>query len=178
MCRLTVVQQQQQRIYQLHTMSTKITLFILVALLCCMDANAWTSNSKAFRVANRQKRSESKFILPQKPSQGSSVTQQNMLKNPGSSRSMNSARKQSTKLSNSVLADCDTLPSFPTAHGLLSPETVMRMEELAVERGHQNPALRSFLHTYRKSGPMSCLSMLSDPDVLPSLTEAMRDIAV
>jgi hypothetical protein len=99
-----------------------------------------------------------------------------MLKNPGNPRVNQSPRKNSVKLSNSVLASCDTLPSFPTAHGLLSPETVMQMERLT-SQGRRNDAVVSFLDTYRQHGPLSCLPMLSDPDVLPHLTEAMRDIA-
>jgi hypothetical protein len=77
-------------------------------------------------------------------------------------------------LSNSVLSDSDTLPAFPTAHGLLSPETVMRMEVMTL-RG-RDKALDTFLDTYRKDGPMACLPMLSDKNILPRLTEAMRDI--
>lgn len=75
-------------------------------------------------------------------------------------------------MSPSVLASCDTLPSFHTAHGLLSPETVLRLEKMT----SQPPALRKFLTTYRRDGPMSCLCMLSDPDILPHLTSAMRDL--
>jgi len=80
-------------------------------------------------------------------------------------------------LSNSVLVSCDTLPSFPTAHGILSPETVSRMD-LVTQGGSENVAVSTFLKTYRKHGPMSCLGMLSDPNILPHLTQAMRDIAV
>ena len=79
------------------------------------------------------------------------------------------------QLSNSVLSASDTLPSFQTAHGLLSPETVMRME-IMTSSSNRDVAVDYFLHTYRKHGPMACLSMLSDPNVLPRLTEAMRDI--
>jgi hypothetical protein len=99
-----------------------------------------------------------------------------MLKNPGSPRVLETTRKTSVKLSNSVLASCDTLPAFPTAHGILSPETVMRMER-QTSQGYRSDALESFLDSYNKFGPLSCLPMLSDPDVLPHLTEAMRDIA-
>lgn len=79
--------------------------------------------------------------------------------------------------SSSVLASTDTLPSFQTAHGLLSPETVMRMDETMC-RKHQvrDKAVTMFLDTYRSQGPMACLPMLSDPAILPRLTEAMRDI--
>jgi hypothetical protein len=61
------------------------------------------------------------------------------------------------------------------AHGILSPETVRRMDEITMG-GNGNEAVRLFLQTYRQRGPMSCLEMLSDPDVLPHLTQAMRDI--
>jgi len=66
--------------------------------------------------------------------------------------------------------------SFPhAAHGMLSPEIVNRMDENTIH-GRSNPAVNKFLHTYRRKGPMSCLEMLSDPEVLPHLTQAMRDI--
>mmetsp|Transcript_12058 Transcript_12058/g.14012 ORF Transcript_12058/g.14012 Transcript_12058/m.14012 type:complete len:234 (-) Transcript_12058:385-1086(-) len=78
-------------------------------------------------------------------------------------------------LSNSVLSSSDTLPAFPTAHGLLSPETVMRMEVMT-SSATRDEAVDYFLRTYRKDGPMACLPMLSDPKILPRLTEAMRDI--
>ena len=66
--------------------------------------------------------------------------------------------------------------SFPhAAHGMLSPEIVNRMDENTVN-GRSNPAVGKFLHTYRRKGPMSCLEMLSDPEILPHLTQAMRDI--
>ena len=78
-------------------------------------------------------------------------------------------------MSQSVLADSDTLPSFSTAHGLLSPEVVMRIADS--NDLEMNGALHRFLKTYKSRGPMACLSMLSDPDVLPELTRAMRDVA-
>ena len=53
----------------------------------------------------------------------------------------------------------------------------MRMEEMVeMEGGHSSAAVGHFLRRYRRNGPMSCLSMLSDPDVLPHLTKAMRDV--
>lgn len=78
-------------------------------------------------------------------------------------------------LSESVLSSSDTLPSFPTAHGLLSPETVLRMEEMAAADS-RDEAVDYFLRKYKKEGPMACLPMLSDPKVLPHLTKAMRDV--
>jgi hypothetical protein len=70
------------------------------------------------------------------------------------------------------------LPPSPlphAAHGMLSPEIVSRMDENTIN-GRSNPAVDNFLRTYRRKGPMSCLEMLSDPEVLPHLTQAMRDI--
>jgi len=66
-------------------------------------------------------------------------------------------------------------PQSHTAHGILSPEIVARMDENTIN-GRNNPAVDDFLRTYRRKGPMSCLEMLSDPEVLPHLTQAMRDI--
>eukprot|EP00534_Pseudo-nitzschia_fraudulenta_P000499 CAMPEP_0201127804 /NCGR_PEP_ID=MMETSP0850-20130426/31582_1 /ASSEMBLY_ACC=CAM_ASM_000622 /TAXON_ID=183588 /ORGANISM="Pseudo-nitzschia fraudulenta, Strain WWA7" /LENGTH=170 /DNA_ID=CAMNT_0047396769 /DNA_START=119 /DNA_END=631 /DNA_ORIENTATION=- len=69
-------------------------------------------------------------------------------------------------------------PSSPlpnAAHGMLSPEIVARMDE-NILNGRSNPAVDEFLRTYRRKGPMSCLEMLSDPEILPHLTQAMRDI--
>lgn len=88
----------------------------------------------------------------------------------------NKHRRYKTELSNSVLHECNTLPAFPTAHGMLSPETVMRMEEMVELDGHSSDAVDQFLKQYRREGPMSCLSMLSDPEVLPHLARAMRDV--
>ena len=69
------------------------------------------------------------------------------------------------------------MPSSNTAHGILSPETVSRMDENTLANGRSNPAVEEFLSRYRRTGPMSCLEMLSDPEILPHLTQAMRDIA-
>jgi len=84
-------------------------------------------------------------------------------------------KTQLPAMSKSVLATCDTLPSFSTAHGLLSPEVVMRIAD-----NHdleEDGPLHKFLTTYKSRGPMACLPMLADPSVLPELTRAMRDIA-
>jgi len=77
----------------------------------------------------------------------------------------------------SGLVSSDTLPFFSAAPGLLSPITVMRMDEsTSVDGATRSEAIENFLETYRSQGPMACLPMLSDPTVLPKLTEAMRDI--
>ena len=85
----------------------------------------------------------------------------------------NNKTTPSVQLSDSVLASCDTLPAFSTAHGLLSPETVRRLDEMMTDRSE---ALSLFLDTYRSEGPLSCVQYLSDPAVLPHLTLALREI--
>ena len=78
-------------------------------------------------------------------------------------------------LSNSILATNDTLPSFRTAHGLLSPEVVTMIADANGELA--DGPLYDFLKSYRSKGPMGCVWMLSDPDILGELTTAMREIA-
>lgn len=82
--------------------------------------------------------------------------------------------KPDIPLSKSILSSSDTLPAFPTAHGLLSPETVLRME-VTTHRGRDR-AVDFFLDTYRRNGPMACLPLLSDQNVLPHLTKVMREM--
>ncbi len=86
------------------------------------------------------------------------------------------ASAASASMSDSVLSASDTLPSFRTAHGLLSPEVVMRMMDAHADDERASPALMNFLELYGSRGPMACLPMLSDPSVLPELTRVMREI--
>lgn len=79
-------------------------------------------------------------------------------------------------MSNSILATNDTLPSLHTAYGLLSPEVVTRIADANKELALDDP-LYDFLKSYRSKGPMGCVWMLSDPDILGELTKAMREIA-
>ena len=101
------------------------------------------------------------------------------------STSMRRNASATLPLSNSVLSSRDTLPSFPTAHGLLSPETVLRMEmklrnyvaeSSRASQQHSCDAVEYFLKMYRNHGPMACLPMLTDLEVLPKLTEFMKDV--
>jgi hypothetical protein len=111
------------------------------------------------------------YLFPSSPAVTSASNQSPL-------RKQSIPRKSSSSLpamSQSVLAESDTLPSFSTAHGLLSPEVVMRIADS--NDLEMNGALHKFLKTYKSRGPMACLSMLSDPDVLPELTRAMRDVA-
>lgn len=62
------------------------------------------------------------------------------------------------------------------AHGILCPETVSKMDELT-RGGRSNRAVKAFLDRYRRYGPMSCMELLSDPEILPHLTTTMRHLA-
>lgn len=117
------------------------------------------------------------YMPPSSPtSQTQPMSAQKLLSTQGVTSKRSDKRNGSPlSLSPSVLASCDTLPSFQTAHGLLSPETVMRLERMT-DNGHRSKPLDLFLNEYRRNGPMSCLSMLSDPEILPHLTSAMRDL--
>lgn len=171
------------------------TLLALALVAPIVVVDAWSPQQKIFGSPRTIRRKSSapvpsSLTNPVQSSQTSSSspsTSRTMLqytsnnykvKNPIVQQKSNE-RSTKTKLSNSVLASCDTLPSFRTAHGLLSPETVMRLEAMrsSSPRNNKNQALSTFLHTYRTHGPLSCVPMLSDPDVLPHLTLAMRDIA-
>lgn len=112
------------------------------------------------------------YLPPETSTQTAPMVSQRILKAPAAHTGRKFIRP---KMSNSVLAASDTLPCFPTAHGLLSPEIVQRMDEMTANS--RSAPLESFLDTYRNNGPMACLPMLSDPCILPKLTEAMRDIA-
>jgi hypothetical protein len=106
-----------------------------------------------------------------------------MLKTSGSEPEQRRSNSNGCKLSQAAVNSMDTTFtsrrtsrfSSSLAHGLLSPEIVSRMDEVT-EGGQNNKAVREFLQKYRRQGPMSCLEMLSDPEVLPHLTSAMRDL--
>lgn len=140
----------------------QIFLFISMAI----GGAAWT-NHKPF--VSRRNHQITPNTNPTKVPSKDCLTSQKMLK----SSTVATKRDSKMKLSNSVLASCDTLPSFPTAHGLLSPVTVNRLEASI----GNNDAVEEFLRTYRYSGPLSCVHYLSDPSILPHLTRAMREIA-
>lgn len=148
-------------------------VFLMAVLLSAViECGAYTINPKG---GGKRPSSKRWFTEPK------SMTAYLPKSSPTSSTAPNTVSRQdqrqgATTLSQSVLAGCDTLPSFPTAHGLLSPETVMLMEK-RTSHTQRSSELSKFLTTYRRNGPMSCLPMLSDPSVLPHLTEALRDIA-
>jgi len=83
----------------------------------------------------------------------------------------------SSSLRAAAVASSDVLPEFRAAHGLLHPHTFMKLQEhYGREGGCDNAAVEYFLNRYQKYGPMACVQCLSDPNVLPQLTEAMRAI--
>lgn len=163
-------------VFQQNTLTAimKCLLFLAVA----QAAGAWSTkmNGPRRRSFGVQRPPVTMYVPSNSPTtETPSITAQKMLKIPGTSTLSNSVRKSTLKLSQSVLASCDTLPSFRTAHGILSPETVLRMEEMVNEED-RSEALKQFLNHYRRKGPMACLPMLSDPDILPHLTMAMRSV--
>jgi hypothetical protein len=153
----------------------RVLLVAATLTFCLSECLAWSSNQKAF--GSRQRNQPSVTHQPTSVEAPKSSTSQKMLPNKSGNPLVKNTRKvreSKSKLSHSVLASCDTLPSFPTAHGLLSPETVMRLEEMK----NGSKEVQRFLSTYRSHGPLSCVSMLSDPEILPHLTRAMREITM
>ena len=164
--------------------------FTFLAVLLCLSANLSSCftvsrnanqlfTEKTSGVFTEQRIHEPSLTMYMPSSKSTSKKQplvsQKMLKTVG----VDQQRKSQMKLSGSVhsSASSDTLPQFKMANGLLSPETVFRMDEMTCGGSVGSEAVSNFLDTCRRHGPMSCLPMLSDPDVLPHLTAAMRDIA-
>jgi len=86
----------------------------------------------------------------------------------------------STMAISSSSTNYSILSSRTTAHGLLSPEVVMRIMDSMTggsTSSSMSPTMESFLDLYKSRGPMACLPLLSDMTVLPELTRAMREIA-
>jgi len=69
----------------------------------------------------------------------------------------------------------DVMEPYYFQGGLLSPQTVQRLDDRARGERINNSPLFFFLDTYKKYGPMACLPMLSDPQVLPHLTRALKE---
>jgi hypothetical protein len=161
---------------------TRTWVLVAILLASASHVKAWASTPAPFNANGR--RNQQQLPIPQSNeasvSREQALTSHNMLREfgfMGVSQQDVSGRKKSISFSHSVLARDDACTSVPVAHGMLSPQTVVRLEELTRLRRHRSPALDTFLDTYYTNGPMSCVPMLSDPDVLPHLTMAMRDIA-
>jgi hypothetical protein len=170
-------------------MAVVMTL-IIIAASCCNGVSAYAVGHTPFARSHTQQTRYSPVNsngdrIHRRREDGSSVTLYLFPTSPAESaanqrkRRTASTMRPETKLpamSQCVLANCDTLPGASTAHGLLSPEVVMRIAD-----NHdldENGALFRFLKTYKSRGPMACLSMLGDPNVLPELTRAMRETSL
>lgn len=152
-------------------------MYLLITLYLSADmvSSFNTESSNCIQTRNSRISKHRRELSMYMPSQ-SPTPPRKSISNPGSVCRTSDFRKLNPlSLSPSVLSSCDTLPSFQTAHGLLSPETVMRLDKMTA-KGGRSKALDTFLTTYHREGPMSCLEMLSDPDILPDLTSAMRDL--
>ena len=88
---------------------------------------------------------------------------------------LSSLHAASVVAAESSTAPSDTLPQFKTSHGLLSPRTVLRLEQNFAGNLDTSDELSYFLDTYKEFGPMACIPMLSDSRILPELTKAMRE---
>eukprot|EP00536_Pseudo-nitzschia_multiseries_P018903 jgi/Psemu1/230691/e_gw1.3347.1.1 len=140
------------------------TVIVSLAFLYSATTDAYTNNHdyrRTFGVKARQGSTPTLFG----PHQYGSTSQEHRLSQAAMNTDAGFAGPRRRRTS--------SLPG--AAHGILSPEIVNRMDENTVN-GRSNPAVENFLLTYKRKGPMSCLEMLSDPDVLPHLTQAMRDI--
>lgn len=183
-----------------HSMVSLLSLLIAALAVCSLPASSYiigsTSQQKSFsysskiRFATAVKRMSGRgthredgspvtlYLLPT-PSSISAGNHRRVRDDTNRGRGSSTTttpRNTSTSrpfMSSSVLSPKDTLPSFHTAHGLLSPEVFMRIADTYPEEGS---SVHKFLTVYRRKGPMACLGMLSDPVVLPELTKAMREI--
>lgn len=80
-------------------------------------------------------------------------------------------RKKSRSTSLSAVSN-----SNHEVHGLLHPHTVTKLQERFDNGEIKSQAVNYFLDTYERFGPMACIPCLADPQVLPVLTEALREL--
>lgn len=165
-----------------------VTALMLVGACTTTDAYTFGSSSLSNFGGNRRvyqapasirKSSGGKSRGVRKERENGSPVTLYLHRSQGSISSSRVSRSKKTRLpamSHSVLADSDILPSFHTAHGILSPEVVMRIDDTHRSHLEAGEPLDRFLTKYKKEGPMACLPLLSDPCVLPELTKAMRDV--
>lgn len=146
---------------------------------------AWSSCPSAFKTATGRRKHQQTSTAPNDVPvvRDPLITSHNMLRESGFSsfhltQENVTGRKETIKFSHSKMSQADGFSAVPVAHGMLSPQIVMRLQELTRLHRHRSPALDSFLDSYYTKGPMSCVPMLSDPDVLPHLTMAMRYVSV
>lgn len=151
-------------------MMNKKTLLVVAALFSASNTDAYTNSvdlRRKFGVTtskNNKSKSSSPTVSPQQQKKTNTIAHAALDTDPFASNTMGSRRQSPSS------------PLNQPAHGILSPETVARMVENTANGRNTNPAVEHFLTTYKRKGPMSCLEMLSDPEVLPHLTQAMRDV--
>jgi len=146
-------------------------LVCLLTILQCMKyGESYSSNftPKWVSKSSRKSRSVSNMVMYLPPNGPVSQTQQMVAERLLSGQQRIHPRKVP------VLASSDVLPTFRAAHGLLHPHTVSLLEEAT--SNVRSPAVSFFLDTYREQGPMACLPLLSDSNVLPELTQVLRSI--
>lgn len=160
------------------TVFSNKSFIVFLAVFCTTTTHGYTNSQKPRRSFGLKKSPSSPALFgPQQPGQASQES--NVLKSDPHVPQHKAGLSQAAVNTDAGLAGpprqrrMSALPG--AAHGMLSPETVARMDENTAN-GKSNPAVVDFLRRYRKKGPMSCLEMLSDPDILPHLTQAMRDI--
>lgn len=157
------------------------SLILFLALYCSASANAYINSHELrrnFAGMNGLKKSAPCTPPVFGPQQPGSSSQDSVIGKKLSEPQQTGLAQAAINIDGGLGERCGRLPppSGPhAAHGMLSPEIVARMDE-NTRNGRSNPAVESFLRTYRRRGPMSCLEMLSDSEILPHLTQAMRDI--
>lgn len=159
------------------TVFNKKTLVTITAICCSTSVGAYT-NSHDLRRNFGLKKSSTATPPAFGPQHNGSSSQESIIGKKSSEPQQTGLAQAAINVDAGVTERRRRMspPSVPhAAHGILSPEIVARMDENTIN-GRNNPAVDDFLRTYRRKGPMSCLEMLSDPEVLPHLTQAMRDI--
>lgn len=163
---------------QIKFLRYRIVVMVIVVVSTCMVVDAAFSGISTFSsVLNSLHR-------PQDSKQMAQSKQNMMLHmyhspkprvNPKQDFPTSAINLYSTVTFDSTLVSSGTIPPSRAAQGLLSPQTVMRLEGRITNGGQRSPALRYFLKTYHTYGPMACLPILSNPTILPELTRFMRD---
>lgn len=159
------------------TVFNKKTLLSITVLCCSASVGAYT-NSHDLRRNFGLKKSTASAPPAFAPQNIGSPSQETFIGKKSSEPQQKGLSQAAINIDAGLTERRRKMPPPPqphAAHGILSPEIVARMDENTIN-GRNNPAVDDFLRTYRRKGPMSCLEMLSDPEVLPHLTQAMRDI--
>jgi hypothetical protein len=164
----------------------KLSALAVGVVVACSSCIAQVDGFALAQKSSFMSRPQELSQTPERGSTSRSVTNSLTMyvPSPGGSGSAASISQKTSAMAASNMYDSawlnpsDTaLPSFHTSNGLLSPQTVKRIEKANTDScgSSRNDAVGYFIETYKGFGPMACLPILSDPDVLPELTRAMRD---